>query len=180
MKLISMCVTALSLSLVAVAGRTSLDARAQEKVTITGCAVKGSGDGDGFLLANTVEQTTRTTPSATGSTVSSSTTTEMKASRVLYWLDDDDDEVQKLMGQLVEVTGEVEGDVKRGEIHVERENGMIELEIKAGDRKATVTLADVPSAIGTAGSVKDRETELPYIVRKLDVKSAKSIAASCQ
>jgi hypothetical protein len=180
MKLISMCATALALSFVAVAGQTSLDARAQEKVTITGCAVKGTGDGDGFLLANSVEQTTRTTPSTTGSTVSSSTTTEMKATRVLYWLDDDDDEVQKLMGQLVEVTGEVEGDVKRGEIAVERENGMIELEIKAGDRKATVTLADVPSAIGTAGSVKDRETELPYVVRKLDVKSAKSVAASCK
>ena len=29
-----------------------------EKVTLTGCAVKGNGDGDGFLLANSVEQTT--------------------------------------------------------------------------------------------------------------------------
>ena len=154
----------------------------QEKVTLTGCAVKGNGDGDGFLLANSVEQTTRTTttPTREGSTVSSTTTNEMKPARILYWLDDDDDEVAKLMGQLVEVTGEVEGDVKRGEIEVERENGMIELEIKADGRKANVKLADVPSAIGTSGSVKDREVELPYIVRKLDVKSAKSIAPSCQ
>jgi len=139
-------------------------AGAQEKVTLTGCAVKGDGDGDGFLLANGVEQTTN----------------EMKPARILYWLDDDDDEVEKLMGQLVEVTGEVEGDVKRGEIEVERENGMIELEIKADGRKANVKLADVPSAIGTSGSVKDREVELPYVVRKLDVKSAKSIAPSCK
>ena len=157
-------------------------AEGQEKVTLTGCAVKGNGDGDGFLLANSVEQTTRTTstPTGEGSTVSSTTTKEMKPARILYWLDDDDDEVAKLMGQLVEVTGEVEGDVKRGEIEVERENGMIELEIKADGRKANVKVADVPSAIGTAGSVKDREVELPYIVRKLDVKSAKSIAPSCQ
>ena len=152
----------------------------QEKVTLTGCAVKGNGDGDGFLLANSVEQTTRTSPNATGSTVSSSTTSEMKPARVLYWLDDDDDAVASLMGQLIEVTGEVEGDVKRGEIQIERENGMIELEIKADGRKANVKLTDVPSAIGTSGSVKDNETELPYIVRKLDVKSARSIAPTCK
>ena len=152
----------------------------QEKVTLTGCAVKGSGDGDGFLLANSVEQTTRTSPNATGSTVSSSTSSEMKPARILYWLDDDDDVVASLMGQLIEVTGEVEGDVKRGEIQIERENGMIELEIKADGRKANVKLTDVPSAIGTSGSVKDSETELPYIVRKLDVKSARSIAPTCK
>jgi hypothetical protein len=152
----------------------------QEKVTLTGCAVKGNGDGDGFLLANSVEQTTRTSPNATGSTVSSSTSSEMKPARILYWLDDDDDAVASLMGQLIEVTGEVEGDVKRGEIQIERENGMIELEIKADGRKANVKLTDVPSAIGTSGSVKDSETELPYIVRKLDVKSARSIAPTCK
>jgi hypothetical protein len=156
-------------------------AQQNEKVTLTGCAVKGDGDGDGFLLANAVEQTTRTTttPDAAGSTVSSTTTKEMKPARIVYWLDDDDDAVEKLMGQLVEVTGEVEGDVERGEIEVERENGMIELEIKADGRKANVKLPDVPSAIGTSGSVKDREAELPYAVRKLDVKSAKSLAPTC-
>ena len=55
----------------------------------------------------------------------------------------------------------------------ERENGMIELEINAAGRKANVKLADVPSAVGAPGSVKDREVELPYLVRKLDVKSAR-------
>ena len=170
-----------TLALAAASAPAPLSAQQNEKVTLTGCAVKGDGDGDGFLLANAVEQTTRTTPDATGSTVSSTTTREMKSSRVLYWLDDDDDVVEKLMGQMVEVTGEVEGDIKRGEIEVERENGMIELEIKAADgRKANVKLRDVPSAVGTAGSVKDREIELPYTVRKLDVKSAKSIAPTCQ
>ena len=84
------------------------------------------------------------------------------------------------MGQLVEITGDVEGDVKRGEIEVERENGMIELEIKADGRKANVKLADVASAVGTSGSVRDREVEIPYVVRKLDVKSARSIAPACQ
>jgi len=173
-----------ALAVAAGGGPARLTAAGQnEKVTLTGCAVKGNGDGDGFLLANAVEQTTRTTitPGVEGSTVTSSSSKEMKPARILYWLDDDDDVVEKLMGQLVEITGEVEGDVKRGEIEVERENGMIELEIKAADgRKANVKLNDVPSAVGTSGSVKDREVELPYVVRKLDVKSAKSIAPTCQ
>ena len=184
MKLTSIAGAMVVTALVAGSGPVQVTAaEGQEKVTLTGCAVKGNGDGDGFLLANSVEQTTRTTtsPTPSGSTVSSTTTTnEMKPARILYWLDDDDDEVAKLMGQLVEVTGEVEGDVKRGEIEVERENGMIELEIKADGRKANVKLADVPSAIGTAGSVKDREAELPYVVRKLDVKSARSVAPTCR
>jgi hypothetical protein len=99
---------------------------------------------------------------------------------MLYWLDDDDDVVERMMGQLVEIAGEVEGDVEKGEIDIERENGMIELELDADGRKATVRLPDVPSAVGTSGSVSDREVEVDYTVRKLDVKSAKSIAPSCQ
>jgi hypothetical protein len=164
------------------AGAAAPVSAAEEKVTVVGCAVKGNGDGDGFLLANSVEQTTRTTvtPTPAGAAVSQTTTNALKPARILYWLDDDDHEVAKLMGQLIEVTGEVEGDIKRGEIEIERENGMIELEIKAGGRKANVKLADVPSAVGTSGSVKDHEVELPYLVRKLDVKSAKSIAPSCR
>ncbi len=181
MKRTSMVAAMMLTAVVASVGLTDIaSAEGQEKVTLTGCAVKGNGDGDGFLLANSVEQTTRTSPSASGSTVSSTTSSEMKPSRILYWLDDDDDEVASLMGQLIEVTGEVEGDVKRGEIQIERENGMIELEIKADGRKANVKLADVPSAIGTSGSVKDGEIELPYVVRKLDVKSARSIAPTCK
>ena len=181
MKLTSALGAVLTLGLAAASGPAPLRA-AEEKVTLVGCAVKGNGDGDGFLLANSVEQTTRTTvaPTPAGAAISQTTTNEMKAARVLYWLDDDDHEVAKLMGQLIEVTGEVEGDVKRGEIEIERENGMIELEIKADGRKANVKLADVPSAVGTSGSVKDREVELPYLVRKLDVQSAKSIAPSCR
>ena len=67
-----------ALTMAMLAGLETTVATVQEqKVTITGCAVTGSGDGDGFLLANTTDQT---------------------ATRILYWLDDDDDEVQKLMG----------------------------------------------------------------------------------
>src|SRR6187455_1709544 len=107
MKLTSIA-AAIVLTALAIGSRPARVTAAEEKVTLTGCAVKGNGDGDGFLLANSVEQTTRTTttPTPAGSTVSSTTTTnEMKPARILYWLDDDDHEVAKLMGQLIEVTG---------------------------------------------------------------------------
>jgi hypothetical protein len=184
MKLTSICaVCALALGTAAVgAAPAAVAAPDDKKVTVTGCAVKGDGDGDGFLLANTVEQTTRTTtsPGTTGATVSSTTSTQMGASRVLYWLDDDDDVVDAHMGHKVEITGELEGDVEDGKIEIERENGTVELEIDADGRKATVRLTDVPSAVGTAGSVDDDEKELKYQVRKLDVKSVRMIAATCQ
>ena len=181
MKLMSF-VGAIVVATVLAGGSGQVAAAEPEKVTLVGCAVRGDGDGDGFLLANNVEQTTRTTVTHTpaGSIASSTTTNEMRPARVLYWLDDDDDEVARLMGQLIEVTGEIEGDVERGEIEIEREDGMIELEINADGRKANVKLADVPSAIGTSGSVRDREVEISYLVRKLDVKSAKSLAPTCR
>lgn len=177
-------VAALGLA-VAVAGWTPpLEARARdhEKVTITGCVVRGTSHGDGFLLANASEQTTSTTttPTPTGTVVTSSTTTSMKPSRIIYWLDDDDDVTETYMGQQVEVVGEVEGDIDKGKIEIERENGMVELEINADGRKGTVKLAEVPSAVGTAGSVGDHETKIEYIVRKLDVKSARMTGATCQ
>ena len=173
---------ALGLSAIASTRQIAAEPAEDKKVTIVGCVVKGDGDGDGFLLANAVEQTTRTTmtPGPAGTTVTTSTTSAMKPTRMLYWLDDDDDVLDKYMGQQVEVVGEVEGDIDRGQIDIERESGMIELEIKADGRKATVKLPTVPSAVGTAGSVGDREVELEYIVRKLDVKSARLIASSCQ
>lgn len=153
-----------------------------KKVTIIGCAVRGDGDGDGFLLANAVEETTRTvtTPGATGTTVSSSTTSTLKPSRILYWLDDDDDDVQAHFGHQVEVVGEVEGEIEQAEVEVEREDDHIEVEIKADGRKTMVRLPDVPSAVGTSGSVDDDEVELKYTVRKLDVKSVRMIASTCQ
>jgi hypothetical protein len=153
-----------------------------EKVTVVGCAVKGDSDGDGFLLANAVERTTRMTsePGATGSTVTTETTTEARPSRTLYWLDDDDHKVEPHMGHQVEIVGELEGDIETGEVKVEREDDAVKIEIDADGRKATVRLVDVPSAIATSGSGDVDDEELKYLVRKLDVKSVRMLAATCQ
>ena len=150
---------AMTVAASAPAANATAVANQDKKSPIVGCAVKGTGDGDGFLLARDPDPATR--------------------ARVLYWLDDDDDEVQAMMGQLVEITGDVGDDVKRGEIKVEREKDMVKLEINAAGRKATVKLAETPAAISAETSGKDRDEKLSYVVRKLDVKSAKIVAASC-
>jgi hypothetical protein len=162
-----------------------------KEVTLTGCVVKGdggyvlSGIGPGFTI-----ETTRTTVGTAGSTTTTTTTSATPGSpvipsperRVIYWLDDDDD-LEEHAGRRVEVRGEIEGDIDAGEIEVEREDGMIELEIKAKGETITVKLPETaatnPTAVGTSGTVTDRPQDVPFFVRKVDVKSVKRLADSC-
>ena len=162
-----------------------------KEVAITGCVVKGD---NGYVLSSIGEavtvQTTRTTVGSSG-TVTSTTTTRTPAApvippsdqRFIYWLDDDDNLIEEHAGQRVEVIGKLEGDIDRGEIEVERENNMIELEIKAKREKITVKLPDTPEAnatpTGTSGMVTDKPKDIPFKVRKFDVKKVKTLAATC-
>ncbi|HJR59057.1 MAG TPA: hypothetical protein VJ813_06665 [Vicinamibacterales bacterium] len=163
-----------------------------KEVTLTGCVVKGDG---GYVLSTVGEgvtvQSSRTTVGTSGATTTTTTTTTTPATpvipapeqRFLYWLDDGD-ELEKHAGHRVEVTGEIEGEIERGEIEVERENNMIELEIKAKGEKITVKLPDTPAAnnaaVGTSGIVTDEPKDIPFKVRKFDVKSVKVVAGACQ
>ena len=164
---------------------TATAAGSDKRVTLTGCLVKGE-DG-GLLLTESegaqVSSTTTTTAPAPGTstvTTTTTTTTTTRPAQVLYWLDDDD-ELDGLSGRRVELTGELEGDVKKGELEIDRkDNGMIELEAKFGDRKITARLPHVPAAVGTAGAVGDRDVDIEYVVRKVDVKSVRMIADSCR
>ena len=143
-----------------------------KKVTLTGCVVKGNG---GYMLTNT---------SAAGMHASHGAHTTAAspeiAGRTFYYLDDDDD-LEKHAGKRVEVEGELEGDVEKGTISVERENGMIELEFKVdGDKKVTVKVPELPAAVGTSGAVTDREQDHHFLVKKLEVEKVKVLADSCQ
>jgi len=167
-------------------------ARDGDELTLQGCVVKGdggyvlSGAGPGFVV-----ETTRTTVGTTGTTTTTTTTTTTPAalpapgSRIIYWLDidDDEDELQNHAGRRVELKGKVEGDVDHGEIEIERENNMIELEIKAKGEEITIKLPDTPAsnqaAVGTSGAVTDRPQDVQFVVRKLDVKSVKRVADTC-
>jgi uncharacterized protein YdeI (BOF family) len=153
-----------------------------KKVTLTGCVVKGD---DGFLLSDAVAASTTSTttvaPTPTGVTATTTTTTTPGKATMLYWLDGND-ELNAHSGHRVEVTGEVKGDVDAAEIKVERENNAVKITAKSGDRKVSAMLPEVPAAVGTAGAVgdKDKKIEMPYGVRKLDVKSVKMIAENCR
>jgi hypothetical protein len=162
----------------------------RKNVTLMGCVVKGEG---GYVLSTVGEgftvESSRTTIGTSGTTTTTTTRTTTPATpvipapdqRFIYWLDDDDDELENHVGQRVEVTGDIEGDIERGEIEIERENDMIELEIKAKGKKITVKLPDTPAntAVGTSGTVTDRPQDFPFKVRKFDVKAVKMIASSC-
>lgn len=157
------------------------------ELTLVGCVVKGdggyvlSGIGPGFTM-----ETTRTTVGTAGTTSTTTTTTTTPGSpvvppperRIIYWLDDDDD-LEDHAGRRVELKGKIEGDIDAGEIEIERENGMIELEIKAKGDRITVKLPESAAAVGTSGTVSDRPTDIPFFVRKVDVKSIKRLADSC-
>ena len=176
----------------AAVGTTPVPTGDGKEVAITGCVIKGE---DGYVLSSVGEavtvQTTRTTVGTSGSTTTTTTTTTTPATpvvpssdqRYIYWLDDDDDLLEQHAGQRVEITGKIEGDIDRGEIEVERENNMIELEIKAKGEKITVKLPDTPAtnatAVGTSGMVTDRPKDIPFKVRKFDVKNVKMLASSC-
>jgi hypothetical protein len=164
-----------------------------KEVTLTGCVVKGEG---GYVLSTIGEgvtvQTSKTTVATSGATTTTTTTTTNPATpaipppgqRVIYWLDNDGDELEDHAGRRVELTGEIEGDIEAGEIEIERENKMIELEIQANGEKITVKLPDTPAAndaaVGTSGIVRDEPQEIPFRVRKFDVKKVKRIADSCR
>jgi hypothetical protein len=155
-----------------------------DDVTLTGCVVKGDG---GYVLTDVVSATSdphtghpahAATPTATGGVPAD--VARAIAARTLYWLEDDE-EVEKFAGQRVEVKGDLEGDIDKGKVSIEREQGMVELEFKSEDeRTITVKLPDLPAAIGTTGAVTDREKDHDFIVRKLDVESVKMIAATCR
>lgn len=175
----------------AAVGATPVPTGDEKEVTLTGCVVRGE-DG-GYVLStigeSTTVQTSRTTVGTSGTTTTTTTTTTSPTpaippagQRIIYWLDDDDDLLEKHAGQRVEVKGKIEGDIERGEIEIERENNMIELEIKAKGEKITVKLPDTPAtntAVGTSGIVTDEPKDIPFTVRKFDVDKVKTIASNC-
>src|SRR5687767_5218805 len=147
---------------------------ARKDVTITGCVVKGDG---GYALTNVSEQAAAAAV-AGGLPSSPQPAGAVMPGRVLYWLDDDDD-LAAHAGHKVEVSGTIEGDVEKGKISAEREGGLIELEFKVeGDKKVTIKVPDVPSTVGTSG-VGDKEVDIPYVVRKIDVDKVKMISSTC-
>jgi hypothetical protein len=152
----------------------TLQANADNKVTVVGCVIKGDG---GFVLSNPADPWES---NASGSAATTVTSASNVAGRTFYWLNDDDD-LDEHAGRKVQVEGKLEKDIDQGMISVEREDGMVEIEFKAdGERKVTVKVPDASAAVGTSGAISDREKAYRVVIRKIDVKSVKVLASTCQ
>lgn len=148
-----------------------------DHVTVTGCVVRG--DSGGYLL-------TGTSP-LSGNDADWRATSSGSSMPVLYLLDDlkkDDADAATFAGRRVEVTGKLKGDVKKGEMKVDRDDNEVKLEVKADDGKTIKTKLPVDTfdqpygAVGTAGSV-DHDRKFDVVIRKLEVKKANIVEGSC-
>ena len=154
---------------------TAQDAgRAADKdVKLSGCLIRGEDGDDGYLLANPPSepwlssQGKQVTPSALGTSGDYAT--------IFYWLDEDGD-LKQHVGHRVEIEGELEGDVKDGEITTERKDNWTELTVKADGRSMK---ARVPNTSMFPVSSQDKERKSEILVRRVDVKSVRMISAAC-
>jgi hypothetical protein len=148
---------------------------ADTSITITGCVVKGD---NGYVLTNVAEQTAAAAVAGSAGSTAERPAGTVGPAQVIYWLDGDDD-LKDHAGQKVEVRGTLEGEIGKGEVAAEIENGLVELEFKVDDaRRITVTLPQAP--VGTSGTITDKEVTRHFVVRKIDVDSVKTIASACR
>jgi hypothetical protein len=189
---------AFSMAFALAPGRTKVVHADTDDVSLTGCVVQGNDGDKGYLLTNvlpaSIDLSTRDAAEdnqAGGDRTAAGTLPG--SSSVIYWLDDleQDDELPTYAGKRVEVRGELEGDIKKGEMEVERDGDWVKIEIKAAGRsvKTRIPYASVmpnptnTGAVGTSGTSTgmkdDQEIELNINVRKLDVKDVKMVSGSC-
>lgn len=147
-----------------------------DDIKLNGCLVRGDGDGAGYLLFNapgSAPALTRTddrsvTPSIVGTTGAFST--------IFYWLDGNG-ELKNHVGHRVEIEGDLQGDLKEGEIKLDRDDRWTEVTVKSGDRTMK---AKVPNASIVAVSDRDDEHKSNILVRRVSVEKVKMLAAACQ
>jgi hypothetical protein len=144
-------------------------------VKLTGCLVKGERGDHGYLITNLPSEPASTStagvnvvPGAAGTTGAYST--------IFYWLDDDDD-LARHVGHRVEVEGRVKGDLKPGEIKLERKDNWTEVTVKSDGRSMK---AVVPNASLFPASPSDKDRKVSAVVRRVDVDHVRMIAARCE
>lgn len=144
-------------------------------IKLSGCLVRGEGQGAGYFLSNTPTEPslaktseTKVAPSALGTAGSFST--------IFYWLDGDKD-LKTHVGNRVEIKGVLGSQPKQGDIKVDRKEKWTELTVKADGRtmKANVPLTSALPAPGKDGDMKN-----DILVRRVDVTKVKMLAASCE
>ena len=158
--------------MVALFAAVALAAAGDKDVKLTGCLIKGDG---GYLITNLPSE-----PAATSSADTSAVTTAIGTAGgytpVFYWLDDDGD-LKNHVGHRVEIEGHVKGDLKEGEIKLERKNNWTELQVKSDGRSMK---AEVPNAYIVPTSPNDKDRKMTAIVRRVDVNHVRMLAARCE
>ena len=144
-------------------------------VTLRGCLVKGEGDGSGYLLTNA--------PGDPAWLRSADTTIEPGTvgtsggfESVFYWLDGDDD-LKKNIGHQVEITGDLKGDLKDGEVKFDQKDNWTEMTVKADGRTMK---ANVPTISIFPRPHDDKDAKARVLVRRVDVKHLTMLAAMCE
>jgi hypothetical protein len=130
------------------------------EMTLTGCVVKGDGGyvlstGGQSLSVQTMGTTAGTKGTPTAASITKASRDAAPAARIFYWLQNDD-AIKDFAGQVVELKGKTTGDLSRGEVEVEIEQGMVELEFKVDGRQVVVKVPSAEAntaAAGTSGMV---------------------------
>ena len=147
--------------------------RGDKKITLSGCLIRGEGDGTGYLLITRAFDPAATAAGARHVTPSTIGTTGDFAN-IFYWLDGNGD-LRKHVGHQVQIEGDTKGDVKDGEMKTERKDGWTELVVKSDGRTMK---ARVPNASMVEGP--DSQRKMDVLVRRIDVDHVQMIAADCQ
>jgi len=164
-------IVVLALTIVTVA--PSASPLRDKSITLSGCLIRGEGDGAGYLLISHAFDPA--TAAAGGAPVTPGTIgTTGDFATVFYWLDGNGD-LRKHIGHRVEIEGDAKGDVKEGEMKVDRKDSWTELTVKSDGRKMT---ARVPQASIVAGP--DPLRKMDVLVRKINVERVRMLAADCQ
>ena len=120
-----------------------------KSITLSGCLIRGEGDGAGYLLiSHAFDPATASTGGAPVTPGTIGTTGDFAT--LFYWLDGNGD-LRKHIGHRVEIEGDAKGDVKDGEMKVDRKDSWTELTVKSDGRKMT---ARVPQASIVAGPIR--------------------------
>jgi hypothetical protein len=161
---------------------------ADDEVVVTGCVVKGNNGG--YALTNVVPGSIDVASRTTATAQPAPSDVAAGASRVVYWLEDFEEQsgdVEDYEGRRVEIRGELEGDVEKGELEIERDGEWVKIKLeKDGDKDietrmplALFLAGDSP--VGTTGELKEGDNiELNLNVRRLDVKDVKVVTGTCR
>ena len=144
-----------------------------DDIKLSGCLIRGE-DGAGYLLTNAPGDPAifkadehKIAPSAVGTTGGFAT--------VFYWLYGNNG-LNEHVGQRVEIEGELQGDIRDGEIKTHRKDRWTEVEVKSSGREMK---ARVPNASFQWANDRDKEKG-GILVRRVNVEKVKMIGAGCE